>query len=334
MPPILARMLVKLALSKNGRAVLVAALLGLIAIPLLFWGVVAGAVAAIFGVSGGGGTGLPPSSRLGLWLPVVQSATGPAGIPPAVELGLFSYASGGVWTATQTLTSSTTAAGLAQVPSTDWTRFGLTQNPYSPSANVAAGTALLAADLAKYPDNVSAALDAYLPGSANKVLQAAQGLNAGPTLGVWPLGGTDGRQGWQAPGIPDAGHITFIVSGFAPLGTVTRWDGQFWRGLLSPNSVTASAPLTPCADAPAGLSQLLPPDAACWYASVVATPGQSVTFTANAIWRPAVPSSTSARPSAGQGGPSGSQGHLSPPAPVIAQQTLTVTLTTGEASSS
>ena len=163
---------------------------------------------------------------------------------------------------------------------------------------------------------------------------AARGLGAGAPVGVWPLGGTDGPRGWRAPGVPDSCHITFVVSGFAALGGVTQWGGYVWRGLLPPTSVTASASLTPCADAPATLSQLLPPDAAGWYATVPARPGQTVSFTADAIWRLPVPSGASSLASAGQAGASGTRGHPSPPPPVIAQQTLTVTLVTGEASAS
>jgi|GEM_PF-2171461 len=328
---LVAKLLAKLLTSKEGRRLLLGVLLGVVVLGLLVFAAVGAAVGWVFGLAGGG-NGIPPSSRLGLWLPVVESEAGRAGIPPVLELGLISWESGGVWTATNVNSNGTTDAGLVQLNSVNWPRLGLTKDPYDPQRNVAAGVSMLAAAAARYPGDVAAALEAYNAGSAargyifapeyaSRVLQAVNGIEAGPTLGVWPLGGSEGTSGWQAPATPEPGQITFVVSAFAPLGPSQTFDGQQWPGLVPPSTLAATAPLSPCAGAPKALTDLLPPGASCWYATVPVLPGQTVSLSVTATWqRQATQSGATPGPAAGDARPSAA------PPPVTASQSLSVQL--------
>ena len=244
----------------------------------------------------GGGAGVAPSVLLGLWAPLVATDAAAAGIPPVLELGLIAHESGGVWMATHSNNNGTTDAGLGQVNSANWAAYGLAKDPYDPARNVAVSVRILAGDLAANPGHVAAALEAYNAGSALRgwlfdpqyagdVLAQVQGMEAGPVLGAWPLGGTKARGGlWQAPMLPAAGQVTWVVTAFAPYGTKQVYDGRTWPALVPPASLAGSAPLQPCAGAPVSLAKLLPPHAACWYATVPAAPGQVLSLQLNAIW--------------------------------------------------
>jgi hypothetical protein len=148
---------------------------------------------------------------------------------------------------------------------------------------------------------VAAALEAYNAGSALRgwlfdpqyagdVLAQVQGMSAGPVLGAWPLGGTKAKGGsWMAPMLPTVGQVTWVVTAFAPYGTKQVYDGRKWPALVPPAALTGSATLQPCAGAPADLAALLPPHAACWYATVPAAAGQVLSLHLNAVWYRTVP---------------------------------------------
>jgi hypothetical protein len=86
--------------------------------------------------------------------------------------------------------------------------------------------------------------------------------------------------------------VTFLITAFAPFGPPQQALGQSWPSLVAPASITARAPLTPCAAAPKALGQLIPPGASCWYATVPAAAGQPVSLSVSATWQRTVTTST------------------------------------------
>lgn len=200
------------------------------------------APALLLGGLGGGAAGVP--AALGLWATgiVAQEA---GGVPPVLVLGVIAHESGGVWTASHRNSNHTTDAGLMQVNSANWTAYGLTSDPYAPAANVRAGVAILAADLARYPGNVAGALEAYNagtaangwlfdPGYAGAVLAAVRAIEAGPHLAAWRLAGSD----------------QVVVTAYAALGPEVKWDGGTWPGIVPPARLSINPPtltVTPCA---------------------------------------------------------------------------------------
>ena len=289
------RLVAKVGASEGGRKALFWLVGGLLAAGLalvLLVAMASGAQATL----AGGGAGVATPALLGLWAPLVTTEAAAAGIPPVLELGLIAHESGGVWMATHSNNNSTTDAGLGQVNSANWAAYGLAKHPYAPVRNVAASVRILVGDLAANSDHVAAALEAYNAGSAVRgwlfdpqyagdVLAQVQGIEAGPVLGAWPLGGTKTKGGsWRAPMLPAAGQVTWVVTAFAPYGTKQVYDGRTWPGLVSPASLTGSVSLQPCAGAPASLAPLLPPHASCWYATVSAAAGQVLSLQLNAVW--------------------------------------------------
>lgn len=278
---------IQAALSEDGRKAVYWICGGVVAVILL----VLLAVSAVFGSLGrlaGGGGATPPPGLIGLWVPLVQQQAQAAGIPPILDLGLIEWESGGNYMATHANTNGTTDAGLQQVNSTHWKTDGLAADPFDPAANVAAGLKVLGQVLADNPSDLPGALEAYNgggPGYADHVLAEVRDIEAGPVLGVWPLGGTQTHGTWTTPALPATGQVTFLVTAFAPLGQAQEAYGQSWPGLVAPATITASAPLTPCSSAPKALAQLLPPDASCWYATVPATAGQPVSLSVTATWQ-------------------------------------------------
>jgi hypothetical protein len=252
----------KAALSEDGRKAIFWLIGGVVALVLL----VLLAAAAVFGGLGqlaGGGGGAAPSGLIGLWVPLVEQQAQTDGIPPMLDLAVIGWESGGDYMATHHNANGTTDAGLQQVNSVHWRADGLMSNPFDPQRNVAAGLSILAQALADNPGDVSGALEQYNGGGtgyAAHVLAEVHDLEAGPAVGVWPLGGTRKARGpWTAPGLPSAGQVTFLITAFAPFGPPQQALGQSWPSLVAPASITASAPLTPCAAAPKALGQLIRP---------------------------------------------------------------------------
>ncbi len=236
------------------------------------------------GATTGGGAQVPPA--LGFWATgLVAHDAAAANVPAALALAVMDHESGGDWTASHRNGNGTTDAGLMQVNSANWTAYGLGSDPYAPAANVRAGVAILAADLARHPGNVGAALEAYNAGAAaagrvfdpgypGAVLADVQTIEAGPHLAAAPL---------ALPAV-GAGRQAIVITAFAPFGrTPQAFDGQKWPELVPPRTITATAggqavTLWPLASAPAAVRLLLPQDASGWVAAAPA--GQPVTVTA------------------------------------------------------
>lgn len=85
-------------------------------------------------------------------------------ITQSLFLALITHESGGNWRAFNRNTNGTNDAGLCQINSANWGKYGLTQDPYSPSQNIAAGVAILADALQQYGDELDA-LYAYNAGT-------------------------------------------------------------------------------------------------------------------------------------------------------------------------
>ena len=280
---------IQAALSEDGRKAVYWLVGGVVAVILL----ALLAVAAVFGglgqLAAGGGATVPPSGLVGLWVPLVQQQAQADGIPTILDLGIIARESGGNYMALHRNSNGTTDAGLQQVNSAHWQAAGLAADPFDPQRNVAAGLSILAQALGDNPADLQGALEQYNgggPGYAAHVLAEVHALGAGPTLGVWPLGGTrKAGAPWTAPALPAAGEMTFLVTAWAPIGSPTTFDGQSWPGLVAPATITASTPLTPCSAAPKALAQLTPPDASCWYATIPAQPGQPVSLSVTATWQ-------------------------------------------------
>ncbi len=263
-------------LAKTIALVLVALIVGAL---LSIFAVMLAPFALLGGGAGGAGPGAVPPS-LGFWADglLAQDAQS-AGIPPVLALAVIDHESAGQWTAEHQNTNGSTDAGLMQVNSANWSRYGLAGNPYAPTANVRAGVTILAGDLASHPGDVSAALEAYDGGGlgyAQAVLADLTAIESGPHLAVAQLGG-------GALPAAGAGKQVVLVTAWASFGTATTAYGQSWPGLVAPDTLTATAagspvPLTPCAQASSTIKHLLPAGATCWVA-VVAT-GQPVTVTA------------------------------------------------------
>lgn len=278
---------IQAALSEDGRKAVYWIVGGAVALVL----VVLLAVSALFGSLGrlaGGGSATPPAGLVGLWVPLVQPQAQADGIPPILDLGVIAWESGGNYMASHANTNGTIDAGLQQVNSTHWQSDGLSANPFDPAANVAAGLKVLGQALGDNPADLQGALEQYNgggPGYAAHVLAEVHALEAGPTLGVWPLGGTQTHGTWTTPALPATGQVTFLVTAFAPFGQAQEAYGQSWPGLVAPATITASTPLAACSAAPKALAQLIPPDASCWYATVPAAPGQPVSLSVTATWQ-------------------------------------------------
>ena len=85
-------------------------------------------------------------------------------------------------------------AGLMQVNSANWKQYGLISDPFNPQKNIAAGVAILQADMQQY-GYLEYALEAYNSGSggpdspdvayAQAVLADIHAYEAGPVLSVW-----------------------------------------------------------------------------------------------------------------------------------------------------
>ena len=85
-------------------------------------------------------------------------------------------------------------AGLMQVNSANWKQYGLSNDPFNPEKNIAAGVAILQADFQQY-GYLEYALEAYNSGSggpnspdaayAQAVLADINGYEAGPVMAVW-----------------------------------------------------------------------------------------------------------------------------------------------------
>ena len=238
---------------------------------------------APFALLGGRAGGAEPGSvppALGFWADGLLSADAKAvGIPPVLAVAVMDHESGGQWTAQHQNTNGTSDAGLMQINSANWSRYGLSADPYAPAGNIRAGVTILAGDLADHPNDVPSALEAYNGGGAGysqAVLADVRAIESSAHLAVAQLGG-------GALPAAGAGRQVVLVTAWAPYGAKTQYGGQSWPGLVAPDSQTATAggspvPLTPCAQAPSTVRHLLPAGATCWVA-VVAT-GQPVTVTA------------------------------------------------------
>ncbi len=238
-------------------------------------GLFAGA-GAVIGAVVGAAAGPPPA--IGLWAAgLATSIAYPAGVPPVLALAVMAHESGGNWTARHHNSNGTTDAGLMQVNSANWAAYGLGKDPYNPAANLRAGVAILSADLARYPGNVAAALEAYNagsamagaiydPGYAGAVLGEAQRIESGPRIAATPL---------------PVGKHEWLVTAWAPYGPSQTYDGQQWPVPVPPGTIVASAgtPLEPCQDvsAKSEVGRVIPPGAVCW---VVQAPQGGTTVTA------------------------------------------------------
>lgn len=278
---------IQAALSEDGRKAIYWIVGGLGAVILVVLMGVAAAFGGLGQLAGGGGGGAP-SGLIGLWVPLVQQQAQADGIPPILDLAVIGWESGGNYMALHRNSNGTTDAGLQQVNSAHWAADGLSANPFDPSKNVAVGLSILAQALADNPGDVPGAVEAYNgygPGYASHVLAEVHALEAGPAVGVWPLGGTQTHGTWTTPALPATGQVTFLVTAFAPFGQAQEAYGQSWPGLVAPATITASAPLAACSTAPKALAQLIPPDASCWYTTVPAAPGQPVSLSVTATWQ-------------------------------------------------
>lgn len=89
----------------------------------------------------------------------------PNNIPQPLYLALIAYESGGNWRAVNnTNTNGTTDAGLSQINSVNWTRYGLAENPFDVRLNIQAGAAILGQAISWYKD-FKQALYAYNGGT-------------------------------------------------------------------------------------------------------------------------------------------------------------------------
>ncbi len=258
---------------------------------------VLGVLLAPFALLGGsrGGALVPPA--LGFWATgLVPQDAAAAGVPAALSLAVLDHESGGDWTAAHRNGNGTNDAGLMQVNSENWTAYGLGPDPYAPEANVRAGVAILAADLAAHPGHLGSALEAYNAGSrgaplgsaelrsaaagrvfdlgyAGAVLADVRAIEAGPYLGAAPL---------AVPALGAARQVV-VITAFAPFGHTQALDGQEWPALVPPRTLTATAAgravtLWPLPAAPAAVRLVLPRGAGGW---VAAGPvGRPVTVTA------------------------------------------------------
>jgi hypothetical protein len=243
---------------------------------------------ALLGSSGGAPSASVPAV-LGLWEPLAAQDAAAAGLPAVLVLGVMDHESAGQWTAEDDDSDGTTDAGLMQVNSQNWADYGLSSDPYAPSANVSAGVAILRKALSATGENVAAALEAYNAGTAAAgmqydpeyapdVMADVAAIEAGPQLSVGLLGG--GAQ------VLSGARQAVIITAYAPFGPTTTAYGQSWPALVPPATLSAKAGATPlaetlCGSAPVAVRQLLPPDAGC--SVVVTTSGASVTVTAT--WR-------------------------------------------------
>ena len=214
-----------------------------------------------------GGAALP--AAVGLWVPLATAAAEAAHIPPALVLAVMAHESGGNWKAEDDDKNGTVDAGLMQINSANWAAFGLASNPFATAANVKAGVAILAGDLAANRGSVPAALEAYNAGSAiagtiydpqyaGDVARELTAIEAGPHLAATPL---------PVEGTTQA----VLVTAYGPYGPVERAYGDKWRGLIPPRKLTATAnnntviPLVPCATAAqSATGGVLPAAASCW----------------------------------------------------------------------
>jgi hypothetical protein len=95
---------------------------------------------------------------------VTSALAGNANISQILMLALISHESGGDWLATNQNSNGTTDAGLCQINSANWGKYGLTNNPYDVSLNLAASISILNSDIQMYKDEVDA-LYAYNGGT-------------------------------------------------------------------------------------------------------------------------------------------------------------------------
>ena len=238
---------------------------------------------APFALLGGGAGGAGPGSvppGLGFWADgLLAKDAQAAGVPTALALAVMDHESGGQWTASHDNPNHTTDAGLMQVNSRNWSRYGLSADPYAPAGNIRAGVTILAGDLATHPNDVPAALEAYDGGGvgyAQAVLADVRAIESSAHLAVAQLGG-------GALPAAGAGNQVVLVTAWAPFGAKTHYGGQSWPGLVAPDSLTATAsgspvPLTPCDQAAGTIRHLLPSGATCWV--VIAPTGEPVTVAA------------------------------------------------------
>jgi hypothetical protein len=261
------------------------AVLAIVMLPLLI------PMAIIFGSIAPAGSAAPglPAGILGFWPDPVRQQDS-YGIPVLAALSVMAHESGGAWLAENLNRDGSTDAGLMQINSRNWPRYGLQRNPYAPQGNIAAGLSILNAAARGCGGSLPCALEAYNgggPGYAAAVLGQAARIEAGPHLYVWALG--DMGNG-RAVAIPGPGRVTFLVTAYAPWGYPPQpWLGRSWPGIEGPQSLAASTQgsgqavaLQPCTSAPAGIAHLLPPGAGCLYATLAAGPGQvaGITITA------------------------------------------------------
>lgn len=151
---------------------------------------VRGALLAPFALLGRSRGRAPVSPALGFWATgLVARDAAAACVPAALALAVIDHESGGDWAASHRNADGTTDVGLMQVNSANWATYGLGADPYAPAANVPARVAILAADLARYPGRLTAALDTY---------------NAGPAAAGWVfdpgLAGAKRGEGLRLPG--------------------------------------------------------------------------------------------------------------------------------------
>jgi len=87
-------------------------------------------------------------------------------IPQPLFLALIAHESGGNWQAVNQNSNNTTDAGLCQINSTNWSSYGLTNNPFNVPSNIGAGASILGNNLDQYND-ITKALYAYNGGTAS-----------------------------------------------------------------------------------------------------------------------------------------------------------------------
>ncbi|MDR3601350.1 MAG: lytic transglycosylase domain-containing protein [Desulfosporosinus sp.] len=119
------------------------------------------------GLQGGQNFATYPAYALAYADAVQQVLTQHVTIPQPLFLALIAHESGGNWQAVNNQnTNGTTDAGLCQINSVNWAKYGLTNNPFNVPLNIQAGATILGQALGQYND-FSQALYAYNGGTAS-----------------------------------------------------------------------------------------------------------------------------------------------------------------------
>lgn len=120
-----------------------------------------------FGFQGGQNFATYPTYALAYADAVQQVLTQHPNIPQTLFLALIAHESGGNWQALNNQnTNGTTDAGLCQINSVNWAKYGLTNNPFNVPLNIQTGASILGQALGRYND-FSRALYAYNGGTAS-----------------------------------------------------------------------------------------------------------------------------------------------------------------------